>query len=75
MNPDTLESKIYDLMKFQKLHYAQAMIDIDVNAEVFINTECTILDAPVFVYSVVVPSAVFVGAVRNWSHQRGRPHG
>lgn len=34
INLDTLDQKIHDLIRFQKLHYASAMLNVDVNAEV-----------------------------------------
>jgi adenylosuccinate synthase len=34
LNEDTLEEKIYDLIKYQKLHYASALVDTDIPREV-----------------------------------------
>jgi adenylosuccinate synthase len=34
LNEDTLREKIYELIKHQKLHYASALVDTDINKEV-----------------------------------------
>jgi len=37
INEETLEAKIYELIKHQKLHYALAVIETDIDKEVRAN--------------------------------------